>query len=1003
MRLTSYFIKHPVMAIILNAMIVVLGFLCFYQLSVREYPNITFPVITVSAYYPNASPDLIETAVTNILEERLAGIEGLETITSQSYAGTSYITLTFRSKTSMDRALSATQDAVGVAKAYLPAEVKTPFVERQKKSTGLPFIAISVESKTRDFGDLTHYANLNLKNIFRSIPGVASIDVWGQPYTYTINLEPDKLFTFGVNVDEVVEALAKSRISMPVGNYQNKIPSTLNSNLKTKEDYEQLLIKPGAHPVLLGSLAKIALESDNTSMRVRVNGNAGLVLSVNRANDANPLEISQEVRKVVQGLQKTLPQDLTVKVILDQADFINASIKSIRSSITEAIVLVLAIVFLFLRNIRATIIPLVTIPISLIGSFLFLQIFGFSINLMTLLAMVLAIGLVVDDAIIVLENIWRHIEEGMKPLEAAVKGAREIGFAIVAMTCTLASVYLPIAFIQGMLGQLFIEFAVALAGSVFISGIVALTLSPLMCGYFLKKEAKPWWPQIDRGLDKLAKHYSKALEFVFHHLKSTVVVALISVVASIGLYYSIAHETAPKEDRGLIGVYVPSVSGEDINILNEKVLGIEALLGPVSESENRITFLGDWGGSIVLPLKEHGQRSRSANQIVEELKPRFEHYPSVDPHVWSWDSGLPGVDNAGTGTELALVVSSPESYRDLFKQAEKLKSAIDKSKQFESSYFELRLDTLGYSIEIDYNQMAKLGITPSQIAKTIEIFFSGDKSQTFEKNGVMYNVTIKGSRSPWTLDELYLTTAKGKRISLGSITKMKPKAQPATLDHQQQMRATTLHVQMRKGETIAKGMEQLWDLAKRELPANYKLSWTGSAKAFNESSNAMLFLMLLSLAFIYAILSTQFENFVDPFIILFTVPLACFGALLFMYLFGQSLNIYTQVGLITLIGLISKHGILIVEFANQLRQQGTELVSAVQTAAILRLRPILMTTGAMVFGAIPLILSHDAGSEARRAIGTVLIGGLCWGTLFTLFVLPAVYYLVKSSRRSDAN
>ncbi|RUR12953.1 multidrug efflux RND transporter permease subunit LpeB [Legionella sp. km772] len=995
MRLTSYFIKHPVIAIILNSMIVLLGLLSFSQLSIREYPNITLPVITVTAYYPNASPDLVESSVTNILEDRLAGIEGLENITSQSYTGTSFINLTFRAGTSMERALSATQDAVGVAKSYLPSEVKTPFVERQKKSSGLPFIAVAIESSSRNFGDLTHYANLNIKNIFRSIPGVASIEVWGQPYTYLISLEPDKLFSFGINADEVVEALVKSRVSLPVGKYQNKIPSTLNSTLKTKEDFENLLIKPGEHPILLNSIAKVELQTDDTSTRVRVNGHTGLVLAINRANDANPIEVSREVKKTIQNLQKSLPPDLKINVILDQADFINASIESIRSSIVEAIILVLLIVFLFLRNFRATIIPLITIPISLLGSLLFLKIFGFSINLMTLLAMVLSIGLVVDDAIIVLENIWRHIEAGMSPLEAAIKGPREIGFAIIAMTCTLASVYIPIAFIQGMLGQLFIEFAVALAGSVFISGIVALTLSPVMCGHLLQKETKNCLPQIDRWLDNLAKKYASALYFIFNHLRWTSIAALFSIVASIALYSLIIQETAPKEDRGLIGLYIPPIPGEDINVLDKNVIEIDNLISKIPESDNKLTFIGDWGASIVFPLQAHQLRKRSASDIVDNLKPLFAHYPSIEPHIWSWDTGLPGIDNAGSGTELALIISTPDNYRDLFKQTEQLKTVVDQSKLFESSYFELRLDTLGYSIQLDHNQIAKLGITPNQIAKMIEIFFSGDKSQTFEKNGVVYNLTIQGSTSPWTLDELYVTTSKGKRISLGAITKMKPKAQPATLDHYQQMRSTTLHVQMHKGDSIAKAAEQLWELAQKNLPANYKLNWTGTAKTLNESSHTMLFLLFLSLAFIYAILSTQFENFIDPLIILLTVPLACFGALLFIYLFGQSLNIYTQVGLITLIGLISKHGILIVEFANQLRQQGDELIEAIQTAAVLRLRPILMTTGAMVFGAIPLILSHDAGSEARRAIGTVLIGGLCWGTLFTLFVLPAVYYLIK--------
>ncbi len=999
MKLTSYFIKQPVLAIILNCMIIVLGLLSFHSLSLREYPDISFPTITVQSSYPNASPELVESAVTNLLEERLAGIEGLDNITSQSNSGSSRISLLFRAGTLMDRALNAVQDAVGQTRAMLPVEVKTPMIERQRKTTGLPFIGISVESTSLDFGELTHYANLNLKNVFRSVKGVASVDIWGQPYTYNISLDPKKLFAFGVNVDEVLDALAKSRVSLPAGNYQNKTPSSLNSELKTNEDYENLLIKTNKQkPILLKSLAQIKLATDDSQMRVRVNGHTGLLLSINRANDTNPIEVSKLVRQEVKALQQSLPKDIKISVLMDQSDFINASLRNVESSILEAVILVIFIIFIFLRNIRATLIPLITVPISLLGSLLLLKIVGFSLNLMTLLAMVFAVGLVVDDAIIVLENIWRHIENGLSPLAAAIKGAKEIGFAIVAMTLTLASVYMPIAFVQGMLGQLFIEFAIALAGSVFISGVVALTLSPLMCSKILSSNTKQLWPQIDNFLNALSKSYSKSLNIIITRKAITLIAAAASIGFSILFYSLLPQETAPKEDRGLIGIYTPAVAGEDINSLDKKITQIEKVINTLPESENKITFLGDWGSSIILPLKPHAYRQRSAEQLVDTLKPQLNHFPSVDAHAWSWDSGLPGIDNAGSGSDLTLVISTSESYRQLFEKAEKVKAALDKSKQFESSRLDLRLDSMGYSIDLDNNVLSKLALSANQVAKTIEVFFSGNRSLDFQKDGVAYNMTIKGVTSPWTLNELYLTTGNGNRISIGTLTKMSPKAQPATLDHYKQMRSTTLHVQMPAGESMTQGMNKLWQLASNELPPNYKITWDGAAKAYNESSNAMLFLLILSLVFIYAILSAQFENFIDPFIILFTVPLACSGALFFSYLCGQSLNIYTQVGLITLIGLISKHGILIVEFANQLKAQGTPVLEAIQQASALRLRPILMTTAAMVFGAIPLILSHDAGAESRHVIGTVLIGGLCMGTLFTLFVLPSVYYFIKKTR-----
>lgn len=996
MKFTSYFLKHPVIAIILNCLILLLGVLCFNSLPIREYPNISFPVITVKTDYPNASPELVESVVTNVMEDQLAGVEGLELMTSRSNSGTSYITLLFRAGTSMDKALNATNEAAGRAKGLLPTKVNTPQVERQKQTDGLPFVGVALESSSLDFGALTHYAHLNLKNSFRSLKGVSSVQIWGQPYTFAINLDPKKLYSFGVNVDEIADAISLNRLSLPAGNYQNKTPTTLDFELKTPDDYRNLLIKTtDKHPIFLKSLANVQLTTDNSQFRVRVNGHSGLVLSINRATDANPLEVSKEIRKQLNLLKKSLPDDIKLSIIIDQSEFIQSSLKNIQSSIVESILLVLAIIFIFLRNGRATFIPLITIPISLLGSLIFLKIAGFSINQLTLLAMVLAVGLVVDDAIIVLENIWRHIEEGLSPFDAALKGSKEIGFAIVAMTLTLTSVYAPIAFIDGMIGQLFIEFAVALAGSVFISGIVALTLSPLMCAKFLNKNTKQLWPGIDTSLNQLANRYFNILDSIIYRKKLILFIVLSSVMVSILLFKLIPSETAPKEDRSLVGVFTPMSSGDNLDTMEANVKKLEESISTLPEAKNKLTFMGSWGCSIVLPLKPHNIRDRSAQQIVESLKPKVERLPSVDASVWSWDSGLPGVDSEMGGGELELVISTPDNFRELFDATEKLKTIVDQSKKFESTRYDLRLDSMGYSISIDKTALAQLGLTPAQVAKTIEVFFSGDKSMTFQKENVVYSLTLQGKSKPWTLDELYLTTPSGKRVSLGAVAKISRQAQPASLEHINQMRSTTLHAQLPASQSFKKGMDSLLNIAKDNLPSQYRLSWTGAAKAYNQSSHTMVLLFVLSLLFIYAILAAQFEHFIYPLIILFTVPLASSGALLFAYLFGQSLNIYTQVGLVTLVGLISKHGILIVEFANQLQKEGLSIADSIKKASSLRLRPILMTTGAMVFGAIPLVLSHDAGAESRHAIGTVLIGGLCIGTLFTLFVLPAIYYMIS--------
>ncbi len=999
MNITSYFIKHPVTAIILNAMIIVVGFLCLKNISVREYPDIKLPSFMIFTHYPNASAELVESAVTNILEDQLAGVEGVETMTSQTRSGVCSIDLTFMEGTSVDRALIAVRDAIGLARSDLPKGLPEPVVQQKTKSDGPPFIALSLSSKTISFGALTHYANLNLKNSFRSLKGVASAEIWGQPYTMSIALDPEKLYAFGINADDVYAAIEKNNLSWPVGKFRNEVPTTLDLSLSSLDDFNDLLIKENNRkPIFLKSIADVNLTTDNNLTRTTINGQPGLIIGISRTSDANPLEASELVHKQVQYLQETLPEGMFLKVVLDQANFIRASLSNIQHSILEAIFLVLVIVFLFLRNFRATLIPLITIPISLIGSVVLMKMFGFSINTITLLAMVLAIGLVVDDAIVVLENITRHLEKGLSPLKAAIQGSREIGFAIVAMTLTLASVYAPIAFIQGAVGQLFVEFAVALAGSVLISGIVALTLSPLMCSRILCQENDRLWPKIDDYLKQLESSYDRILSQSLHHSKIILTIAGGVFFAMVLLFLYLPSEISPKEDRDLIGVYLPRIPGKDINALEPFTTEIQNKLKDFPESASYLTFIGDWGANVILSLKPPEERSRSTTNLVDLIRPQMQLLPSVSAHTWSWDSGLPGLDDTQNGSEVILAISTNGSYRDLFDQVDKTRIAIENQKIFESVRHDLSLDNPGYSIVLDHNAVSLLGLSSFQISKMVEVFFSEQQSLTFQKDGVRYPITLKGKSHPWTLDELYLTNAKGKRISLGTIAELRSSGIPKELNHYNQMRSVFLSATLKSDQKMKAAIPLFWETASKALSPSLKKEWTGAAKMYAKSSMAMIFLLGMALIFIYAILALQFENFLDPLIIMLTVPLGCFGALLTAWIFGQSLNIYTQIGLVTLIGLITKHGILIVEFANQLIHAGKTVEEAIQEAARLRLRPILMTTGAMVFGAFPLIMSSGAGIEARRAIGFVLVGGLIFGTCFTLLILPKLYHMLKMMR-----
>ena len=995
MNITEFFIKKPVTTIVLNCLIMLLGFLSFQQLTVREYPDIKYPVITVSTSFPNASAEVIEHSVTNILEEKLSGVEGLDVIKSTSNSGNSFIELRLKPNVSIDRSLIAVKDAVYSSKGDLPDQIKEPIIERSAKNQGPPFMAVCMESDTMGFGELTHYANLNIKNLLKSVQGVSEVVVYGRPYTYKVTLDQKKLFTFGINTDELSNAISQSDLSLPAGKFQKKTSTTIISELKSKEEFENIIVKKGAHPVYLKDIAKIEFTEDNRKLRLKINGKPGLCIGIQKISDENPIDVSNSVRQQVDLLKKQMPEGVKIELSLDQASFIRSSITNIKSSIIEAIILVLVIVFLFLGSFRATLIPIVTVPISLLGSLLFLKAFGFSINVMTLLGMVLAVGLVVDDAIVVLENINRHIEMGKKPMQAALNGAKEIFFAIVAMTLTLVSVYIPIAFVEGKTQQIFTEFAVALAGSVLISGIVAVTLSPLMCASILKGMKHNKSSKIELIMENLTLRYQRILDLVMECKKLILVFIIMSFVALYYLFAFLPKEIMPSEDRSLIGIFVPANAGEDIDACERNVEKIESAVKDITEASAILSFVQEYGGYIILPLKSKDERKRKADEIVNSMRAKMLSFPSFDAWPWSFSSGLPGLDDSQENAQLSLIISSVDSYQTMFNNADKVRKYIEDNKIFKSAYHSLKIDNMSYQINFDDKLLAKLGLSKQQASKMISVFFSGNDNLKFKKDGILYPITIEGNKMPWTLDELYLTNSKNHRISLGTVASLSLKSEAKTLEHYNQMRSFRISTDIVGVDDIKGYMNKLSNAADQILPKSYKKTWSGVAKATLENSSSALLLILLSLLFIYAVLAVQFESFLDPLIILFTVPLACLGAMMAMYFFGVSLNVYSQVGLVTLIGLISKHGILIVEFANHLVEKENDIVQAVKQAVSTRLRPILMTTCAMVCGSVPLILSSSEGNEARYAMGVVLFAGLSVGTIFTLFILPSIYVFFK--------
>ncbi len=998
MSLPEFFIKRPVFAVILNSLIVIVGLLAYRNLTVAEYPNVSVPIVTVTALYPNASAEVIESDLTFLLEEALAGIQGLDTMVSATMSGQTKVTLTFHPETSMDSALAHIRDHIGRVRDFWPKGAKEPSI-LQEGGNAEPFMWLTLESKTHSFAELTHFVQLHVKNTLRSVKGVSSVRVMGSPYTMEIALDRLKLFAHGLSAEDVAEVLAQNQVSLPAGKFRKELPVTLRLAMETPEDFENLVLAKNDHSVvLLKDVAEVRLSVDEREI-VRANGRPGVFAGIIKASDGNPLSISDAIRKLMPNIRQSLPDGVEIHIVTDNANFIRQSLHSIQRSILEAGLLVLCIIFLFLRNLRATLIPLVTIPISLIGTLAFVQLFGFSINTISLLALVLAVGLVVDDAIVVVENIHHHIEKGLSPLAAAKKGSREIAFAIVAMTFTLASVYAPIAFIQGTIGRLFIEFALTLAASVVVSGVVALTLSPMMCARMLRSEQHQMFPKIDVALRWIEEHYHNFLNSSLRRPKTILALAALVLSSSVFLFRILPGEVAPVEDRGLVGAFVEPLPGKPNTVLVQYVEKVEKIFLQIPEVQSIGAIVMEEGSYVFANLKDWSERKRSAATIINDVRGKLAEVPSATAHGWSWETGLPGLDAiSGRHGNLSVAIQAPATYKELAKEMDAFEKACAKDSVLKNIYHDLHLDFPGLVAKIDHKKMALLEVTPKAVAKSMETMFDKAEAIQFMKDGQRYNVVMKGATSPSNLHEVYVANDQGYPVALSSVVELLPTAEPQQLAHHNQMRAANLEADLGKNYRLSDGVSYLEKKLAQTLPSNYSYEFMGIAKQQKESSQLMLLLFGMALVFIYCVLAIQFESFTDPFIILLTVPLASCGALLMLWASRGSINIFSQVGLITLVGLITKHGILLVDFANQLMRDGQDKRHAIITAAQRRLRPILMTTAAMVFGSIPLMLSQGAGSEARRAIGFVLVGGLSFGTLLTLVVIPTFYILMKKQK-----
>ena len=1012
MKISEICIRRPVFATVLSLVVILLGLVSYTRLSVREYPKIDEPVVTVNTTYRGASAEIIESQVTKPLEDSLAGIEGVEVITSISRQEDSQISVRFKLERAPDSAAADVRDRVSRVRNKLPDAVDEPVIAKVEADAN-PVIWIAFSSDRHSAMEVTDVASRIVKPRLQTLPGAADVRVFGErKFAMRIWLDKQRLAAYQLTPADVEDALRKQNIEVPAGRIESRereFSVVASTDLKTPEEFGNVVVRTvNTYPVRIRDVARVELGPAAERTSVRFKGRSAVSLGVIKQATANPLELSKALRQLLPKISAELPEGMTATISYDSSVFIDRSIEAVFKTIGEAILLVLGIIFFFLRNFRATLIPLVTIPVSLVGAFGIMFALGFSINTLTLLALVLAIGLVVDDAIVVLENIFRHIEEGMPRLQAAQQGAREIGFAVVAMTLTLAAVYAPVAFMTGRTGKLFIEFALTLAGAVLVSGFVALTLSPMMCALLLRHEEKHGaaFMMIERFLDALNAGYRRLLSATLQR-RWLVMALFVAVAALCGvLLKSLKSELAPVEDRGIIfGMFV-GPEGATLEYSEKYARQLEAIYSQTKDVDRFFVVAGNptvSQGISVVGLTDWNDRTRRSPDIAKELFPKFQGIPGV----MAFPVTPPSLGQSPRERPVNFVIVTSAPYDELQKVTQQFLGELAKNSNLTNIDTDLKLNKPELSVAVRRDKAADLGVPVDTIGRTMETFLGGRQVTRFKREGEQYDVIVQVAdverQTPDDIREIYVRGRDGSMIALDNLVSVKEAISPRELNHFGQRRAVTITANLAPGYALGEALNFMDGVADKVLKPGYAVDYNGQSREFRQSSSSLALTFLLALAFIYLVLAAQFESFRDPLIIMLTVPLSMAGALLALWLTNGTLNVYSQIGLVTLVGLITKHGILIVEFANQLQEQGRELKAAVIEAATLRLRPILMTTGAMVLGAVPLALATGAGAESRQQIGWVIVGGLLLGTFLTLFVVPTVYTLMAARKSAAVN
>jgi len=1012
MLLPEICVKRPVLATVLSLVIVLLGLISYTRLSVREYPRIDEPVVSVSVTYRGASAEVVESQVTKPLEDSLAGIEGVEVMTSQSRSETSRINVRFTLKRDPDSAAADVRDKVARARGKLPDTIDEPIIAKVEADSN-PIIYIAVQAGSLTPLEVSDYMKRYVQPRLSVLPGAADVRIFGErQVSMRINLDRTRLAAYKLTVQDVEDAIRKQNAEIPAGRIEStarEFTVVAETDTRTPEQFNNIIVaNVGGYPVRIRDVGSAEIGAVDERVISRFNGKPSLNIGVIKQAVANPLELSNAVKAEVDKINPGLPPGVKLIVAYDTSVFIDRSINSVFETIAEAIVLVVLVIYFFLRSLRATLIPIVTIPVSLVGAFGLMYAFGFTINTLSLLAIVLAIGLVVDDAIVMLENIYRHVEAGMPRREAAIVGAREIGFAIVAMTLTLASVFAPLAFATGRTGRLFIEFALTLAGAVLVSGFVALTLSPMMCSLLLKHQERHSWiyNKIEGWINALTEGYRRALTAVLR-VRWAVAMVWIVILAAGGLFFSLLKsELAPTEDRGVVFGLVTAPQGSTPTYVADQIRPIEQFYAQIPEAEAFTSIQGFptvVDGNAVLRLKPWEARKKKQQQITDELRPKL----AAIPGAIAFPMNPPSLGQSFRSTPVEYVVMAQVPYPELQRIVDRFLDELRKYPGVQNLQTDLRLNTPEVRVAINRDKLSDIGVAVDTVGRTLETMLGGRQVTRFKREGEQYDVIVQVApldrTTPADISDAYVRARDGGMVQLSNLVDVREGVAPQSLNHFNRLRAVKITGTLAPGYAIGEALAAMNAAAKVALPTTAQTDLDGQSREFRASGGEIYFTFVLALMFIYLVLSAQFESFINPFVIMLSVPLSMTGALFTLWLAGGTLNIYSQVGLVTLVGLITKHGILIVEFSNQLRAKGEPLFAAVIDAATLRLRPIMMTTGAMVLGALPLALATGAGAESRTQIGWVIVGGMTFGTLLTLFVVPTAYTLLAGPAHLEAH